>query len=395
MRDFQRSYISDVSSLISRGITPKYAKNKSDETISVINQRCIRDGKVNFSLVREHDLVARKIGLEKILKTGDTLVNSTGVGTLGRTAYFGQKEDAYTVDSHVTIVRPRVNIHPRWLSYALRNLEPEIEFLGEGSTGQTELSRFRLAELPLLVPPFTDQQVIAATLGALDDKIESNNKKHEKIESLVGHLFMKLIDEGQEANRMGTLGELGEIVAGSTPRRSNSEYWTTKGIAWITPKDLSVQGLKFISHGANDITDLGYASTSTRLIPSGSVLFSSRAPIGYTAVALNQLCTNQGFKSIVPNENIGTAFTYCTLKLLTPTIEKYAGGSTFKEISASAMRGIACVIPSLNLIKNFDSRAKELFDLQASLERQNAILASLRDALLPELMSGRIRVPEA
>lgn len=264
-----------------------------------------------------------------------------------------------------------------------------------GSSGRQRVQLDTLESTLWDLSDLVEQRAIAATLGALDDKIESNNKKHEKIESLVGHLFMKLIDEGQEANRMGTLGELGEIVAGSTPRRSNSEYWTTKGIAWITPKDLSVQGLKFISHGANDITDLGYASTSTRLIPSGSVLFSSRAPIGYTAVALNQLCTNQGFKSIVPNENIGTAFTYCTLKLLTPTIEKYAGGSTFKEISASAMRGIACVIPSLNLIKNFDSRAKELFDLQASLERQNAILASLRDALLPELMSGRIRVPEA
>ena len=261
-----------------------------------------------------------------------------------------------------------------------------------GSSGRQRVQLDALESTLWDLPDLVEQQQIAKTLGALDDKIESNNKKHEKIESLVGHLFMKLIDEGQEANRMGTLGELGEIVAGSTPRRSNSEYWTTKGIAWITPKDLSVQGLKFISHGANDITDLGYASTSTRLIPSGSVLFSSRAPIGYTAVALNQLCTNQGFKSIVPNENIGTAFTYCTLKLLTPTIEKYAGGSTFKEISASAMRGIACVIPSLDLIKNFDSRAKALFDLQASLERQNAILASLRDALLPELMSGRIRV---
>lgn len=97
----------------------------------------------------------------------------------------------------------------------------------------------------------------------------------------------------------GTISDLGDVIGGSTPSKAKPEYYTKHGISWITPKDLSVNKSKFIARGADDITELGLGNSSARLMPQGTILFSSRAPIGYIAIASSELCTNQGFKSVV------------------------------------------------------------------------------------------------
>jgi type I restriction enzyme S subunit len=111
-----------------------------------------------------------------------------------------------------------------------------------------------------------------------------------------------------------TISDLGEVVGGSTPSKAKPEYYTKHGIAWITPKDLSINKNKFIDHGTDDITELGFRNSSARLMPRGTILFSSRAPVGYIAIASGEVCTNQGFKSIIPKEDVGTAFVYFFLK---------------------------------------------------------------------------------
>ena len=190
----------------------------------------------------------------------------------------------------------------------------------------------------------------------------------------------------------GTISDLGTVVGGSTPSKAKPEYYTKHGIAWITPKDLSVDKSKFICHGADDITELGLQNSSASIMPKGTVLFSSRAPIGYIAIADGEVTTNQGFKSVVPHSNVGTAFVYFFLKDALPTIEGMASGSTFKEISGSAMRTVPAVIPDDAMLQRFSAFCDPLFEQQRILEQQNRELASLRDALLPKLMSGEIDV---
>ena len=192
----------------------------------------------------------------------------------------------------------------------------------------------------------------------------------------------------------GTLSDIGSIVAGGTPSKSKTEYYTDNGIAWITPKDLSNDKSKYISHGEIDISELGFSKSSATKMPKGTVLFSSRAPIGYIAIAQNEVTTNQGFKSVVPNENIGTAFVYFLLKQLLPTIENMASGSTFKEISGSGMKSVPVVIPDDATIRLFNDFCLPLFKEQEALEAENRRLANLRDTLLPKLMSGEIDVSD-
>ena len=192
----------------------------------------------------------------------------------------------------------------------------------------------------------------------------------------------------------GTLSDVGSIVAGGTPFKSNQEYYTDNGIAWITPKDLSVDKSVFISHGENDITELGLQKSSATMMPAGTVLFSSRAPIGYIAIAANDICTNQGFKSVVPNDNVGTSYVYYLLKQLLPTIENMASGSTFKEISGSAMKIVPIAIPDDETLKRFSDFCDPIMKQIQKNEQESKRLVELRDSLLPKLMSGDLDVSD-
>lgn len=187
------------------------------------------------------------------------------------------------------------------------------------------------------------------------------------------------------------LEEIGKIVSGATPKTSTQDNFGGD-IAWITPADLSGYTKKYISHGKRNITEMGYNSCSTQLMPKGSVLFSSRAPIGYVAIAENPLCTNQGFKSIVPNDLIDSEFLYYQLKYLSKSIQDKGTGTTFKEISAKTLGKIEIVVPLLSEQKNIVSRIEELFSkLDKGVETLQTIkqqLAVYRQAVLTEAFEG-------
>ncbi len=140
------------------------------------------------------------------------------------------------------------------------------------------------------------------------------------------------------------LSDLGNVIGGATPSTKNENYYGGD-IAWITPKDLSNFEGRFISHGERNITELGLKSCSATLLPKNTVLFTSRAPIGYVAISSNEVATNQGFKSIVPNENTDYLFLYYLLKYNKDKIEGMGSGTTFKEVSGATMKNIEVSVP--------------------------------------------------
>ncbi|MEY8675722.1 restriction endonuclease subunit S [Thomasclavelia cocleata] len=264
-----------------------------------------------------------------------------------------------------------------------------------GSSGRQRVQTDIVANLEINFPSLDKQTRISSILKSLDDKIALNNKINNNLEHQMETLFRSLFVENvNSAWQEGVLSDLGTIVAGGTPSKAKPEYYAEHGIAWITPKDLSLNKSKFISNGENDISELGFSKSSTTKMPAGTVLFSSRAPIGYIAIAANELTTNQGFKSVVPNENIGTAFMYFLLKWLLPTIERMASGSTFKEISGTGMKSVPVVIPDDKTIAQFNDFCSPIFQQQEILEAENIRLSNIRDALLPKLMSGELDVSD-
>ena len=264
-----------------------------------------------------------------------------------------------------------------------------------GSSGRQRVQQSVLDDLVLNVPPLEEQKKISSFLCVLDQKIALNNEINDNLEQQARAYFQELfVDNSDSAWTLGTVSDLGAVVGGSTPSKSKPEYYTEDGIAWITPKDLSINKAKFISHGENDITELGLKNSSASIMPEGTVLFSSRAPIGYIAIASGEVTTNQGFKSVVPKPEIGTAYVYYFLKYNLPVIEGMASGSTFKEVSGSTMKNVPAVIPDTETLACFNDFCTPIFAQQRILEEQNQSLAALRDSLLPKLMSGEIDVSD-
>lgn len=260
-------------------------------------------------------------------------------------------------------------------------------------TSQPLLTQEILNNIEVPILSYNEQIKVGRFLGKIDEKIELNTKINENLEQQAQAYFEDLFVVNADPNWPEcTLSDIGSIVAGGTPSKSKPEYYADQGIAWITPKDLSIDKSKFISHGENDISELGFSKSSAKKMPAGTVLFSSRAPIGYIAIAQNELTTNQGFKSVIPNEKIGTSYVYFLLKNLLPTIEGMASGSTFKEISGAGMKSVPTVMPDVDTIQFFNNFCEPIFKEQEILEAENRRLSALRDSLLPKLMSGEIDI---
>ena len=308
----------------------------------------------------------------------------------------------------VLCIRANEKIDPTYLYYLLTQ-DSFISYVMAGTKG-CKMPRgdkqYNMA-WNINLPSLDVQVKIAAQLSEIDDKIAVNRRICENLEAQAQALFkhwfidfapfkngkfveseLGMIPEGW---RVGRLDELGDIVGGATPSKAEDSYYTSKGIAWLTPKDLSNKLSKFTSRGEIDLTQEGYNSCSAKLMPKGSVLFSSRAPIGYLTIAKNDICTNQGFKSVIP-KYAGTAYIYYLLKTNTKRIESMSSGTTFKEASGSLMKSLAVIIPPKSIIDNYETSVVEIFKEQEVIEDESTRLSTLRDALLPKLMSGQIKV---
>jgi type I restriction enzyme S subunit len=331
----------------------------------------------------------------------------------------------YVVSTKLMVLR---NINPdvdnKYFYYFLTNdnMLSILQDRAENRIGSFPQITFELlSEYSIRVPKLSEQQQIASVLSALDSKIELNNRINAELEAMAKTLYdywfvqFDFPDENgkpyktsggkmvwnEELKReipvgwdSGDLNKIGDITGGSTPSKAIEEnFCVGNGMPWITPKDLSInKGKKYITRGELDITEIGLKSASLKIMPAGTVLLSSRAPIGYLAISRSKVTTNQGFKSFVPNCIFSTEFIYYTIKNLIPEIEANSSGSTFQEVSTSTLRTMKTLLPTTDILMDFDKKIKPIFKKQDVLEEQNQKLAELRDWLLPMLMNGQLKV---
>ncbi|WP_223454722.1 restriction endonuclease subunit S [Faecalibacterium prausnitzii] len=315
-------------------------------------------------------------------------------GTPGRVCLVPDPIDFCIAQDMVALRADPKIVYNKYLLAVLRSFQIQEQILST-SVGDV-IPHFKKSffdQIMIPIPNMDIQKSIGDFYYTISEKTELNKKINDNLEQQAATYFQELfINNANPMWQISTISDLGTVVGGSTPSKTKPEYYTNNGIAWITPKDLSINKSKFISHGENDITELGLKNSSATVMPKGTVLFSSRAPIGYIAIASNEVTTNQGFKSVIPYSEIGTAFVYFFLKHSLPVIESAASGSTFKEISGSAMKNIPAIIPDRNTLDQFNSFCAPIFAQQKILEEQNHSLAMLRDSLLPKLMSSAIDI---
>ena len=373
-------------------ISDTYREKKN--MVTLINTSDVLEGRVlNHERVPNSNLKGQ---FKKTFQRDDILYSEIRPQNR-RFAYVDFSPIDYIASTKLMVIRAKKDVvSPKYLYYFLKNSSTvaELQLLAETRSGTfPQITFSEVANLTIPVPSLAVQEVIVQTMQCLEDKITCNEQINDNLEQQAQSYFQDLfVDNADPEWAIGTISDLGTVVGGSTPSKAKPEYYTESGIAWITPKDLSINKSKFVSHGENDITELGLRNSSASLMPEGTVLFSSRAPIGYIAIAAGEVTTNQGFKSVVPKPEIGTPFVYFFLKNTLPVIEGMASGSTFKEVSGSTMKNVPAVIPDAETLAKFSDFCAPIFAQQRILEEQNQSLATLRDNLLPKLMSGEIDV---
>ena len=195
------------------------------------------------------------------------------------------------------------------------------------------------------------------------------------------------------------ISDIGTVIGGATPSTKKVENYEGGEIPWITPRDLSSFTGRYICRGERNITETGLKSCSTQLLPKNSVLFSSRAPIGYIAIAKNEVCTNQGFKSVIPDINTHPLFLYYLLKYNKEKIENISSGTTFKEVSGNTMKNVEITIPMefeiqekiASILGTLDDKIEENERINNNLEEQ--AFAIFND-LFPRTYNGLRRIGE-
>ena len=373
-------------------ISDTYREKKN--MVTLINTSDVLEGRVlNHERVPNSNLKGQ---FKKTFQRDDILYSEIRPQNR-RFAYVDFPPIDYIASTKLMVIRAKKDVvSPKYLYYFLKNSSTvaELQLLAETRSGTfPQITFSEVANLTIPVPSLAVQEVIVQTMQCLEDKITCNEQINDNLEQQAQSYFQELfVDNADPEWAIGTISDLGTVVGGSTPSKAKPEYYTESGIAWITPKDLSINKSKFVSHGENDITELGLKNSSAAIMPEGTVLFSSRAPIGYIAIAAGEVTTNQGFKSVVPKPEIGTPFVYFFLKNTLPVIEGMASGSTFKEVSGSTMKNVPAVIPDAETLAKFSDFCAPIFAQQRILEEQNQSLATLRDNLLPKLMSGEIDV---
>lgn len=320
-------------------------------------------------------------------------------------------------------------VDPLFIFYFFRSRQGRHALLQNASTVGTPgigqpLSSLRSISVP--VPPLPEQRAIAHILGMLDDKIDVNRRLNESLGAVARAIFMSwFVDfnpvrtktEGRERGlpkpiadlfpdhfevseldqipagwQVKTVGDLAEIVGGSTPSTIKPAFWDEGTHHWATPKDLSGLADPVLLDTERRVTNAGLAQISSGLLPAGTILLSSRAPIGYLAIAEVPVAINQGFIAMKPKQGVSNLFLLLWAGFAKDLIVSRANGSTFLEISKSNFRPISLIAPPAKVMEAFDKEVRPLHMRIVETQRESRTLSTLRDTLLPKLISGDLRV---
>lgn len=353
-------------------------------------------------------------------------------GTVGRVGMLRPHQPASVFAPQVCYWRSLdiEQLEPRFLFFLLRSAEFQanldaVKTHGSMVADYVSMSDQRLFSITL--PPIRAQRAIAAILGALDDKIELNRRMNATLEAMARALFqswfvdfepvrskvnghqspgldattttlfpMQFQDSPIGAIPQGwtvePVGEVVDCVGGGTPSTADPKYWDGGRHHWTTPRDFSSLEAPVLIDTDRKLTDAGIDKISSGVLPVGTLLLSSRAPVGYLAITAIPVAINQGFIAIKGNERASSFFMLNWCQSNMAEIKARATGTTFAEISKQNFRPILVVLPPKTLMAAFTAQVAPLYAQIIANLYQSRTLAALRDTLLPKLLSGEVRV---
>lgn len=381
---------------IRKGYTPKSSEDLAYIGLEHIEQQTLR----LLSVGQSSDVTSNKLKFE----SGDVLFGK--LRPYFRKVYRPKFSGICSTD--ISVFRAKKNFDTGYLFYLLATKD-FIDYSNAVSSG----TRMPRADWNLLknsewaVPNLKTQQRIASILSSLDDAIELNQQINKTLEEMAKAIFKEWFVDFNFPNATGKFqeteigkipvgwkeGKLGDIVdtkGGTTPSTTKKEYWDGE-YYWTSPRDLSNLQTNVLLDTSKKITALGLKQISSGILPKGTLLLSSRAPIGYLAISEVPISINQGFIAI-NGTKVSNLFMLYWLKENMQTIINNANGSTFLEISKTVFRNIPIAIPSSEVLEKFEEIISSIYNQILNNEKENQSLSKLRDTLLPKLMKGEINI---
>ncbi len=406
-----------------------HAYDYVQDGIPVVPTEAIRDRRIDHTVLPKiSSTKARELARHR-LRPGDILFARRGAQATGHIGYIRQAEDGFICGTgaiRLRVTREDEGVDPNFLSHVFAN-PVSVEWFKFHAIGATmpNLNEGIIRSFSLTIPPIQEQRAIAHVLDTLDDKMELNRRMNETLEAMARALFESwfvdfdpvrakaegrdpglpkpladLFPDSFEDSQLGeiprgwgvkTIGDLADVVGGSTPSTTKPAFWDGMH-QWATPKDLSNLSIPVLLDTERRVSDAGLAQISSGLLSVGTVLLSSRAPIGYLAIAEVPVAINQGFIAMNPRAGVSNLFLMLWARSAHDEIVSRANGSTFLEISKANFRPIPLVAPPSDVMRKFDQTARPLYERIVECARETRSLATLRDTLLPKLISGELRV---
>jgi type I restriction enzyme S subunit len=368
--------------------------------VSYLRVANVQDGKIDLSEVKSIQIERHQLDRYS-LKKGDVLMTEGGdFDKLGRgDVWQGQIEPCLN-QNHVFAVRVDPNkLLPYFLTTLSSSYYGKTYFLScaKRTTNLASINSSQLKDFPVLLPPLPEQRQIAQILSTWDKAIVTTEKliaaSQQQKKALMQQLltgkkrFAGFSEEWKEVK----LKQLGEVVSGGTPSTTNSDYWDGD-VFWVTPTDITKLKSHYIGSSIRKISKPGLLSCSAKLVPKGSLLVCSRATIGTLAITKTEMCTNQGFKNLVPNKSTDVEFLYYLLAHERHQLISKASGSTFLELSKKDFDNIRLKVPSFKeqqkIAAVLTSADQEIYALQSKL----AHFKQEKKALMQQLLTGKRRV---
>lgn len=328
---------------------------------------------------------------EYLLETGDIVFGRKGA--VDRSAQVKDTEHGWFLGSDGIRVRLPESISSSFIAYQLQR-ESTKRWLLQHASGSTMLSLNQkiLDRIPLSLPPLSVQEAIAEVLGALDDKITANTKLATTADEFAGSLFRQALISAAYSNE--TFAKLAKVSGGGTPSTKKPEYWAGE-VPWATPTDVTALSGPYLEKTSRTISEAGLDACSSELYPAGSILMTSRATIGAFALAQVPTAVNQGFIVVQPNDPSLRFWFFHEMRSRVDEFISLANGATFLELSRGNFKKFKVRKAAPEIMAAFNETASALHASARAALLENASLAATRDALLPQLMSGKLRVKNA
>ncbi|MDK2831664.1 MAG: type restriction enzyme subunit [Methanolobus sp.] len=368
-------------------------KNYPFQTILYLDTGSITRGKIDS--FQEYELSKAPSRAKRLVKN-NVIVYSTVRPIQRHYGFIVNPQENLVVSTGFAVIEVKEHLAaPLFIFYFLTSDEivETLDVIAEASTSAyPSLKSSDIEALDLLLPPLPEQHAIASVLSSLDDKIDLLHRQNKTLEAMAETLFRQWFVEGADEEwEKSVLGDVISVKGGTTPSTKEPAYWDGD-IYWTSPRDLSDHNSVFLFDTQRKITENGLAKIGSGLLPIGTVLLSSRAPIGYLAITEIPLAINQGYIAIVCDKVVSNYFVFLWCKVNMEKIKNSGNGSVFQEIAKSVFKELSVTIPPLSLLDDFEQTVNPLFEKIKTNQQQIRTLEKLRDTLLPKLMSGEVRV---